>query len=119
MVMKTRIQLDFNTFVLDAELFDTDMAKKFAQYLPYDVSLTGWGNELYGTIGKDLGEENPVEDISAGGIAYTNQGNYVCIFFGQKPAWAVEYIGRIPDNQWQALVENPSQGSVIIRQKTR
>ena len=113
-----RIQLDFGAFVLDADLFDTVIAKQFAEHLPYDVKLTLWGNELYGTIGINLGEENPVEDIPPGGIAYTNQGNYVCIFFGQRPAWAVEYIGQISNNQWQALVENPSQGSVVIRRKT-
>lgn len=110
-----KIQLDFGVFVLDADLFDTVIAKQFAQYLPYDVKLTHWGNELYGTIGINLGEENPVEDIPFGGIAYTNQGNYVCVFFGQKPAWAVEYIGQIPDSQWARLVENPVRDRVVIR----
>jgi len=115
MMMQNHIQLDFNTFVLDADLFDTVIANKFAAHLPYDVKLTQWGNELYGTVGIDLGQDNPVEDIPLGAIAYTNQGNYVCIFFGQKPAWAVEYIGQIPDNQWQALVESPEQSAVVIR----
>ena len=114
---KNRIELNFGSFVLDAELFDTDVAKKFTAHLPYPVRLTHWGNELYGSIEKDLGEENPVADIPAGGIAYTNQGNYVCIFFGQKPAWAVEYIGQIPDHHWQVLVESPAQKAVVIRLK--
>lgn len=114
---KNRIELNFGSFVLDAELFDTDVAKKFAAHLPYQVSLTHWGNELYGSIEKDLGEENPVADIPAGGIAYTNQGNYVCVFFGQKPAWAVEYIGQIVDVQWEKLVQSPAQTSVEIRLK--
>lgn len=111
------IEFDFGSFVLDAELLDTVIAKRFAAHLPYQVHLMLWGNELYGSIGKDLGEENPVEDIPPGGIAYTNQGNYVCIFFGQRPAWAVEYIGQISDNHWQALVKSPVQKSVIIRFK--
>ena len=112
---KRQIQFDFGSFVLDADLFDTDVSKKFVAHLPYQVHLTHWGNELYGSIEKDLGEENPVEDIPPGGIAYTNQGNYVCIFFGQKPAWAVEYIGQILDNRWQALVESPVPKAVVIR----
>lgn len=110
---QNRIQLDFKSVVLEADLFDTVIAKKFAQYLPYQVDLTRWGNELYGPIGKDLKEENPVADIPPGGIAYTNQGNYVCIFFGQRPAWAVEYIGHIVDNQWQKLSESSAQHVTI------
>ena len=120
--MKNRIELDFGTFVLEAELFDTKIANKFAENLPYQVSLTHWGNEFYGSIEaklgeKDLGEENPVPDIPPGGIAYTSQGNYVCIFFGQRPAWAVEYIGQIMGDQWEKLVANPTQASVEIRVK--
>ncbi len=76
-----------------------------------------WGEELYGSIGVDLGEANPVEAIPPGGIAYTNQGNYVCIFFGQTPAWAVEHIGQVADDQWKSLVENPGSVSVVIRAK--
>jgi hypothetical protein len=120
--MKNRIVLDFGSFVLDAELFDTKIAGKFAKILPVQVSLTHWGNELYGSIEdklgeKDLGEENSVPAIPPGGIAYTSQGNYVCIFFGQRPAWAVEYIGQIIDDQWETLVANPGQASVEIRVK--
>jgi hypothetical protein len=111
------IELDFGRFVLEAELFDTKIAKKFAQHLPNQVQLTIWGKELYGSIGKDFGEDSPVPDIPPGGIAYTNQGNYVCIFFGQRPAWAVEYIGQIIDDQWEKLVENPEQAFVEIRLK--
>jgi hypothetical protein len=112
-----QIVLDFGAFSLDAELFDTPIAQKFKQHLPYHVRLMEWGNELYGSIGKDLGEENPVPIIPPGGIAYTRQGNYVCIFFGQTPAWEVEHIGRIVGNQWSRLLENPLQESVSISLK--
>ena len=54
------IDLDFGSFVLKAELFDTEVAKRFIQNLPYDVELTKWGNEYYGSIGIDLGEEKPL-----------------------------------------------------------
>ena len=112
-----QITLDFGAFVLDARLFDTAVARSFAEHLPYNVCLLQGGNELYGSIGRDLGEENPIEKIPPGGIAYTNNGNYVCIFFGGTPAWAVEHIGYILDDQWKTLVKNPLQDSVIIRLK--
>jgi uncharacterized protein len=108
------IILDFGAFSLEAELFETSVAQKFKQHLPYHVRLMQWGNELYGSIGKDLGEEDPVPDIPPGGIAYTRQGNYVCIFFGQTPAWDVEYIGQIAGNQWSRLPADPLQESVSI-----
>ena len=96
--------LDFIAFSLQAELFDTALAREFYACLPREIELTQWGNELYGSIGVDLGAENPVPSIPSGGLAYTNKGNYFCIFFGQTPAWEVEYIGKIPDNQWRKLL---------------
>jgi len=114
MTPKKTILLDFGTKVLEAELFDNVIAEKFAANLPYTVNLTQWGQELYGSIGLDLGEDNPVPDIPAGGIAYTNNGNYVCVFFGQTPAWSVEYIGHIVDDRWNYLLESHANDSVII-----
>ncbi len=111
----TSIELDFGAVVLNARLFNTVIAKKFLQHLPVAVGLMQWGEEFYGSIGADLGEEAPVENIPPGGIAYTRNGNYVCIFFGQKPAWAVEHIGQIEDDQWHRLREIPDSRQVTIR----
>jgi hypothetical protein len=55
-----------------------------------------------------------VPDIPAGGIAYTNNGNYVCIFFGQTPAWPVEYIGQIKDDTWKVLSRKVALNSVSV-----
>ncbi|MGB5159251.1 cyclophilin-like fold protein [Desulfobacterium sp. N47] len=114
---KKQIELDFKTFILEAELYDTAIAKKFAQNLPYTVNLMQWGKELYGSIGINLGEENPVPEIPPGGIAYTSNGNYLCIFFGQTPAWSVEHIGNIIGDQWVRLNQSKSISSVIVRVK--
>ncbi|MFO7931253.1 MAG: cyclophilin-like fold protein [Desulfosalsimonas sp.] len=110
-----RIVLDFGSFELEAELFDTRIARSFQQSLPCRVELTGWGKELYGSTGLDLGEENPVEKVPEGAIAYTNRGNLVCVFFGEKPAWAVEYIGQIKEEQWQKLLEKEKIQRLEIR----
>nr|WP_319394161.1 cyclophilin-like family protein [uncultured Desulfobacter sp.] len=48
-----------------------------------------------------LREAKPVPAIPPGGIAYTNNGDYVCIFFGPTPAWPVEYIGQIDGGTWK------------------
>lgn len=99
-----KIKLDFGNFYLEAELFDTEISRRFYEHLPLTADeLIRWGNELYGSVGVDLGKENPVSFIPEGGLAYTNQGNYICLFFGQKPAWDVEYIGRIKGSDWEKL----------------
>ena len=112
--MANKIQLDFNSFIVNAELFNTKIADNFHNNLPYDIELIFWGNEAYGSIDIDLGEENPVPDIPAGGLAYTNQGNYFCIFFGQKPAWDVEYIGKIEGDEWRKLIGNSDIKKVYV-----
>ncbi|MFW6334877.1 MAG: cyclophilin-like family protein [Desulfosalsimonas sp.] len=87
----------------------------FAEHLPLHAGLAQWGNELYGPAGVDLGEDNPVDDLPPGSIAYTNRGNLVCIFFGQKPAWPVEWIGMIEDEQWQKLKGGDRKDAVEIK----
>ena len=111
---KNKIILNFGEFTLEAELFDSSIAEKFLKHIPYTINLQKWGGELYGSIGINLGEESPVPDIPAGGIAYTNNGNYLCIFFGQTPAWPVEYIGKIKGDTWKVLLEKKAVNLVEI-----
>lgn len=117
----SRITIDFGAFSLTATLFDTPIAGRFADTLPKTVSFTRWGGEMYGSIGADLGEETPVADIPVGGIAYTNRGNYVCIFWGQRPAWPVDHIGQIdedrPLDRITDLLEQTSAASFTIRRE--
>jgi hypothetical protein len=113
---RNQIILDFGSTSLTAVLFESSVAAGFFENLPVTVRLEKWGGELYGPIGIDLGEENPVADIPPGGIAYTKSGDYLCIFFGQTPAWPVEYIGQIEGESWKQLIES-SFNSVTIRPK--
>ncbi len=108
------IKFKFKEFTLNAELFNTGIASNFLKGLPYEVGLIQWGREVYGSIGKDLGEEKPVSKIPPGGIAYTNRGNYVCVFFGQTPAWPVEHIGHIVGDEWERLIDAGGLDSVVI-----
>ena len=101
--MKRKIILNFGELRCEGELFESAIAKRFGDILPVSVELTRWGDELYGPTGHDLGTENPVPEIPAGGIAYSQRGGYVCVFFGQTPAWPVDHIGRISDDEWIAL----------------
>ena len=97
------ITLDFGAFSLPGELFDGELGEKLHAALPCTIELTWWGAEAYGTIARDLGESAPQPAIPAGGIAYTNRGNYLCLFFGQTPAWPVEHVGRFCGDGWQRV----------------
>jgi hypothetical protein len=90
-----KIVLDFGRFRLAAELFDNDVAGRLWEALPVEIDLERWGGELYGPIGADCGTENAVPEIPEGGIAYSRKGRYLCLFFGQSPAWPVDHIGTM------------------------
>ena len=111
-----KIVMKFDRFSLDATLFDTKVGRSILGALPLTVSLTSWGSEVYGAIPGDHGEERPVPTIPAGGIAYSRHGSFFCIFFGQHPAWPVDYIGRIDNDAWMQLQgAHPTQ--VVISEK--
>lgn len=112
--MKRCINLDFGTYQLKADLYDTPIADQFIKILPVEIMLEYWGEEAYGCIKVDLGKENPLSDIPKGGIAYSQKGNHLCLFFGQSPAWPVDLIGKIQDDQWKRLKNYPKPDSVKI-----
>lgn len=54
--------------------------------LPITVSLSSWGDELYGTIPVDADAENARTEFEVGEIAYWLQGSGFAILFGPTPA---------------------------------
>ncbi|MBN2719215.1 MAG: hypothetical protein JXX14_25420 [Deltaproteobacteria bacterium] len=104
--MTKKIMLDFQIFTMTAELFDTPVADSLYQSLPQTISLTHWGREMYGSVSGRHGSHAPVPHIPVGGLAYTDQGSYFCVFFGQQPAWPVEHIGRVTESDLSALDQN-------------
>lgn len=109
-----KIILQFDCGTIEAELKDTAIAEALYDMLPLSIDLITWGDEAYGSIGKDLGEDNPVPEIPGGGLAYTNNGNYLCFFYGQRPAWAVEYVGQMSD-EWKMLIDTPPTSVQITK----
>lgn len=109
-----RVLLDFGLFRCGARLNDSVTAGRVIDLLPVTVKLTAWGREVYGPIGVNLGSESPVATVPPGGIAYTGRGVYLCIFFGQDPAWPVEHIGMIEGGEWRRLLEGPAPDSVTV-----
>ena len=112
--MSHQIILDFGTFELTAELFDLPVCDALVKILPATIDLTSWGGELYGPLAVSFNEKGKlVPAIPPGGMAYSYRGPYLCIFFGQRPAWPVEHIGNIEGKEWERLKEGTVDKAII------
>ena len=102
--MLQKVTIDLVQFQLEAEIFDTEIGRKFVANLPYTINeVETWGEEIYGAIKVNLGKEKSQSSIPKGGLAYSSKGSYFCIFYGQTPAWPVEHIGQILNDGWKKL----------------
>lgn len=113
--MTKDIILEFDSFSLEATLFEHPVAERFYDSLPQTVSLSSWGKELYGSVKGSFGHHEPQADIPSGGLCYTERGSYFCIFFGQSPAWPVEHIGKITSSDHSKLSSGLNE--VTVRKK--
>ena len=68
-------------------LNETDTASKVWEALPISGSMNLWGDEIYFSIPVEAGlEEDAIEAVNLGDIAYWPQGKALCIFLGKTPA---------------------------------
>ncbi len=114
------LELIFDELILKADFFEGSFTERLLEKLPLTTDLTAWGNELYGEVPVSIKEETLVEEVPPGGLAYTSQGDLLCVFFGQKPAWPVELVGQIKGRTWvllrtpegfkQLTIRRPRQG---------
>jgi len=100
----SRINVFVNNRKLEAELNNTETAKKIYQSLPIKSEGSFWGNEIYFEIPLRLENEKPTEDIRVGDLAYWPEGCSLCIFYGKtpastndapKPASPITLVGRV------------------------
>ena len=75
--MSTKINLIINgNQRLQAELNDSATAKKLADSLPMELSLSRWGDEYYGSCGVTAGLESGARTrMAVGEIAYWPPGS--------------------------------------------
>jgi len=87
--MPTKITLKAGDHTLAGVLNDSETAQALVKRLPLKFSLSRWGEEYYGGIGKSLGvpEATEARDLMrVGELAFWIPGNAFCIFFGPTPA---------------------------------
>jgi len=102
--MPTAIRILVGKVQVNAELNDSETARKIAEALPIEARANTWGDEIYFDIPVSCEEENPQEIVELGDLGYWPPGTAFCIFFGPtpasrgdeiRPASAVNIIGRM------------------------
>ena len=80
-----KINIEFSGNIVEAELNNTDTAKKIIDILPVKGTISRWGGEIYFSIPIDSSLEDSIEVLEIGDIAFWSPGNAFCIFFGPTP----------------------------------
>jgi hypothetical protein len=82
-----RIRIRAGDVECDAELNDSDTARRIADALPIEGDARRWGEEIYFEIAVEADEaEDAREEMEVGELAFWPPGNAFCIFFGRTPA---------------------------------
>ena len=80
------ITISAGDITLDAELNESDTAKRILDILPLEGSANVWGEEIYFTIPLQLSAESTARaEVEVGELGYWPDGPAFCIFFGPTP----------------------------------
>jgi len=83
--MSSKITVRVENIKADAELNDSETARKIWESLPAESKVNTWGNEIYFPIPVKIGLENAKAVVSEGDLGYWPSGTAFCIFFGPTP----------------------------------
>ncbi len=84
--MAKKILIEVDGVEATAELYDNEMAEKIWQSLPLSGQVRTWGDEIYFPVTVEEGEGERKAEVDVGELAFWNQGNAFCIFFGPTPS---------------------------------
>jgi hypothetical protein len=80
------VRITAGTLTCTAQMLPNRTARAIWNALPLSGSANRWGDEIYFEVPVDLAEEDGVEEVRVGDVAYWPPGNAVCIFWGPTPA---------------------------------
>lgn len=117
-----RIKITAGSIEVSALLNDSQTADAVWSALPIEASGTTWGDEIYFRTPLEIAEENSVEVVDKGDVAFWPPGQALCLFWGPtpasrgdeiRPASAVNVIGSI-EGDAAVLGAFPSGSSVTV-----
>ena len=121
------IKIKSGNIEINAELKNSETAKKIYTALPLTGMANRWGQEIYFSIPVYLEEEKDAKEVvEIGDIAYWPTGNCFCIFFGKTPASKknepraaskVNVFGKVIGDA--ATLKNIQDGDEIIVSKAK
>ena len=83
--MTRKIIITVGNIKIEAELNDSQTAKKIWGELPLTNQCHTWGNEIYFPIPAIVEPDHGQEVVGMGDLAFWPPGNVFCIFFGTTP----------------------------------
>ena len=122
--MSRKITVKVENIRIDAELNDSETARKIWEALPIESKVNTWGDEIYFPIPIKIGLENAKAVVSEGDLGYWPSGTAFCIFFGPtpmsrgeeiRPASPVNVFGRIMGDS--KIFKKTTSGANIIVEK--
>ncbi len=79
--------------------------EKFWDALPLKVTLSTWGDELYGSIPVVIAPENPQSEFNVGDIVYWLEGSGFCLLYGRTPVSTNDNPRLISPGNYLARIE--------------
>jgi len=122
--MSRKITVKVENIRIDAELNDSETARKIWEELPIKSKVNTWGDEIYFPVPIKIGLENAKAVVSEGDLGYWPSGTAFCIFFGPtpmsrgeeiRPASPVNVFGRIIGDS--KIFKKATSGANIIVEK--
>jgi hypothetical protein len=116
-----RVRITAGAVNVTATLNDSVTAGMVWDALPYEALVGTWGDEIYFTIPVEADEEQAVDVVEMGAVAYWPPGSAICLFFGLtpmsrgdeiRPASAVNVLGSVDDDP--TLLKQVNPGDTII-----
>ena len=104
-----------------ARLDDNATADKVWEALPISASASTWGDEIYFRTTVQADEQDAVETVDMGALAYWPPGQAICLFFGPtpvsvgdeiRPASPVNVVGTIEGDP--TVLKSVASGEQVV-----
>ena len=104
-----------------AQISDNPTADSIWEALPIRASASTWGDEIYFRIPVQADEQDAVETVEMGAVAYWPPGQAICLFFGPtpvsvgdeiRPASPVNVFGSIEGDP--TVLKSVSSGQQVV-----